>query len=100
MLRYSVILVSILAAIVRVIICISLRITCLTLFLLALPIVSMATDANNATIVIDENDNARGIFQLSSTTFSASEGDTSAITVSRTAGTYGEVYIICMYMLL
>lgn len=60
---------------------------------LALPIVSMATDANNATIVIDENDNARGIFQLSSTTFSASEGDTSAITVSRTAGTYGEVYI-------
>ena len=93
-------LVSIWAAIVCVIICTSLCITYLTLYLLALPIVSMATDANNATIVIDENDNARGIFQLSSTTFSASEGDTSAITVSRTAGTYGEVCIMYMYMCL
>lgn len=52
-----------------------------------LPVVS----SENATIIIDENDNARGSFSFSSTTFTAPEGSSNSITLSRTGGTYGEV---------
>jgi G-protein coupled receptor 98 len=45
----------------------------------------------SATIIISENDNAEGIFQFNSSTFTAVEGDSTAILISRTAGTYGEV---------
>ena len=54
---------------------------------LALPIVSTA----NASISVDENDNARGIFSFTSSSFTAEEGSTDSITVTRTGGTYGEV---------
>lgn len=54
---------------------------------LALPIISSA----NASILIEENDNPRGIFSFTSSSFTAEEGTTDSITVTRTAGTYGEV---------
>lgn len=48
---------------------------------------------NNATIIIDESDGAHGIVQFSETQFSASEGQSNFVTVSRSAGTFGEVRI-------
>ena len=54
---------------------------------LALPLIS----SNNASILIEENDNPRGIFSFTSSSFTAEEGTTDSITVTRTAGTYGEV---------
>uniref|UniRef100_A0A1X7VF86 Staphylococcus aureus surface protein A n=3 Tax=Amphimedon queenslandica TaxID=400682 RepID=A0A1X7VF86_AMPQE len=55
----------------------------------ALPLISSA----NASILIEENDNPRGIFSFTSSSFTAEEGTTDSITVTRTAGTYGEVTI-------
>lgn len=47
--------------------------------------------SDNATIIIAENDNARGTFSFTSNTFIALEGSTDSITLIRTGGSYGEV---------
>lgn len=46
---------------------------------------------NNATIIIAENDDARGVIEFTSASFNGSEGDSSFIHLRRSGGTFGEV---------
>lgn len=49
---------------------------------------------NNATVIIEENDDAHGIVEFAASEFNGTEGESNFIYVRRTAGTFGEVGII------
>ena len=49
------------------------------------------SSADNATIIIQQNDNARGVIEFGSASFSVSEGDSNFITLNRTPGALGDV---------
>ena len=60
------------------------------LFLLVLPM-SASGNGSLAFVVVGENDDARGVLQLSSSTYEAEEPSQNIITVNRDAGTFGTV---------
>ena len=60
------------------------------LYLLVLP-TSASGNGSLAFVVIAENDDARGVLQLSSSTYEAEESSQNFVTVSRGAGSFGTV---------
>ena len=60
-------------------------------FLLRILVAPGISPNNNATIIIGENDDARGVIEFNSTSFSGSEGESSFINLRRSGGTFGEV---------
>ena len=65
----------------------------------ALPFVAPGNDSV-AFIVISENDDARGVVQLSSGSIQTSEPSQEFISVTREAGTFGEVSLVKVKILL
>ena len=64
---------------------------CILVTDLGLPAILTTNNSNNATILIEENDDARGTVALSNSSFTATEGNTNFITLTRSGGTLGDV---------
>ena len=69
--------------------CLSFCVT--SLFLVFILVAPGISPNDNATIIIAENDDARGVIEFTSASFNGSEGDSSFIHMRRSGGTFGEV---------